>query len=341
MNDAIRISTPADILGFIPHTLGFAPRESFVFLTLRENTLGATLRVDAPLFGDPVGFARSMVNYLAVDEQATSVLLAIYTDDAPAAAAQRPFHDHVEAVIQELETAGTPLKDAWLVTSEHWQNLLCDSEAGCCLPEPLESITDGQLNAELVFRGSSYQKAPGTSYPPFTGPADTADRIREALPGVFAGELHTGRELWADALIRDGWTDPDTAAELVAYFQRPNLRDVMFCNVIDPERPDAEESGDLLIGQGITPDWDRVDRAQQLARAVMETAPEGYRAPLLTLIGWLSYLKGQSSVAAEHFTLAIEDTPGYRLAELMAQLVSRGTVAPVAQNADTAYKRHR
>jgi hypothetical protein len=70
-----------------------------------------------------------------------------------------------------------------------------------------------------VFRGSSYQKAPGTTYPSCTGPADTADRIREALPGVFAGELHTGWELWADVLIRDGWSDPDTAAELVASFQ--------------------------------------------------------------------------------------------------------------------------
>jgi hypothetical protein len=116
---------------------------------------------------------------------------------------------------------------------------------------------------------------------------------------------------------------------------------VIFCNVIDPERPDAEESGDLLIGQSTTPDWDCVDRAQQLARALMETAPEGHRAPLLTLIGWLSYLKGQPSVAAEHFNRAIEDTPGCRLAESMAQLVSRGTVAPVAQDADTAYKRHR
>jgi hypothetical protein len=340
MNDAIRISSPADILGFVPHALGFAPRESFVFLTLRNKALGATLRVDAPVAGDPVTFARAMVDYLAVDAQATSVLLAVYTD-TPAGVAPRPFHDYVEAVIQEFEAAQTPIKDAWLVTSEHWRNLLCDSEAGCCTPEPLESITDGQLNAELVFRGSSYQKAPGTTYLPFTGPADAVDRIREAVFGVFAGELHTGRELWTDALTRDGWTEPDTAVELVACFQRPDLRDVMFCNVIDADRPDAEDSGDLLIGQGITPDWDRVDRAQQLARDLMETAPEGYRAPLLTLIGWLSYLKGQSSVAAEHFNLAIEDSPGYRLAGLLEQLVNRGTVAPVAQDADTAYQRHR
>lgn len=340
MNDAIRISSPADILGFIPHSLGFVPRESFVFLTMRGKTLGATLRVDAPAFSDPVGFARSMVDYLALDTQATSVLMAIYTA-APAAAAQRPFHDHVEAVIQELEIAGTPLKDAWLVTSEHWQNLLCDSDAGCCLPQPLESITDGQLNAELIFRGSSYQKEPGTTYAPFTGPADTAEQIREAVPEVFGAELHTGRELWADTLTRDGWTDTTTAVALLACFQRPDLRDVMFCNVIDPEQPDAEGSGDLLIGRGITPDWNRVDRAQETARLLIDAAPEGYRAPLLTLIGWLAYLKGQSSVAGDHFALAIADAPGYRLAELMEQLVSRGTIAPVAQDPDTAYKRHR
>jgi hypothetical protein len=341
MNDAIRISSPADILGFIPHTLGFVPRESFVFLTLRGTTLGATLRVDAPALADPAGFARSMAEYIELDTQATSVLLAVYTDSSPAAGTQRPFHAHIEASIQALETAGTPLKDAWLVTSEHWQNLLCDSDAGCCQPEPLESITDGQLNAELVFRGSSYQKTPGTTYAPFAGPADREEQIREALPGVLGAELSPGRELWADALSRDGWTDPETAVELLACFQRPDLRDVLFCNVINPEMPDAEESGNLLIGQGITPDWNRVDRAEETARVLIDAAPEGYRAPLLTLIGWLAYLKGQSSTAANHFDLAIADTPGYRLAELMEQLVSRGTIAPVAQDPATAYKRHR
>jgi hypothetical protein len=339
MNDAIRISSPADILGFIPHTLGFVPCESFVFLTMRGNTLGATLRVDTPVYADPAGFARSMVEYTALDTQATTVLLAVYTDSRPAGT--RPFHHHIEAVIAALETAGTPLKDAWLVTSEHWQNLLCDTDAGCCLPETLESITDGHLNAELVYRGSSYQKNPGTTYPPFAGPADREEQIREALPGVLAAELHPGRELWADSLTRDGWMDPATAVELLACFQRPDLRDILFCNVIDPQLPDAEGSGNLLIGQGIAPDWDRVDRAQETARALIDAAPEGYRAPLLTVIGWLAYLKGQSSIAANHFELALADAPGYRLAELMDQLVSRGTIAPVAQDPDTAYKRHR
>ncbi|MDI3243008.1 DUF4192 domain-containing protein [Arthrobacter sp. AL08] len=340
MNDAIRISSPADILGFIPHTLGFVPRESFVFLTMRGETLGATLRVDAPAAAEPSGFAQSMVEYLALDTQATAVLLAIYTASTPPPGQPRPFHDHVEAVIEALEVAGTPLQDAWLVTPSHWQNLLCDSDAGCCPPESLESITDGQLNAELVFRGSSYQKTPGTSYAPFAGPADREEQIRHALPGVLGAELNPGRELWAEALTRDGWTDPATAVELLACFQRPDLRDALFCNVIDPERPDAEDSGNLLVGEGIAPDWDRVDRAQDTARDLIDAAPEGYRAPLLTLIGWLAYLKGQSSVAGDHFGLALADTSGYRLAALMDQLVSRGTIAPVAKNQATAYKRH-
>lgn len=192
-----------------------------------------------------------------------------------------------------------------------------------------------------MFRGSSYQKTPGTSYAPFAGPAEREEQIRHALPGVLGAELAPGRELWAGALTRDSWTDPQTAAELLACFQRPDLRDVMFCNVIDPERTDAEESGNLLVGEGIVPDWNRVDRAQETARNLIDAAPEGFRAPLLTLIGWLAYLKGQSSVAGDHFRLALADTPGYRLAELMDQLVSRGTIAPVAKNQATAYKRHR
>ncbi|MBO1269827.1 DUF4192 domain-containing protein [Arthrobacter cavernae] len=338
MTNGISISSPADILGFIPHTLGFAPRESFVFITLRANMLGATLRVDAPAWADPAGFARSMADYIALDTPATAVLLAVFTDHAPADGSPRPFHEHLEAIIQTLETAGTPLQDAWIVTSEHWKNLLCD-DTRCCPPQPLEAITDGHLNAEMIFRGSSYQKAPGANYAPFAGPADTAERIDAAMPAVLAGEPDAGRALWAEALDRTEAPEQATAVELVAFFQRPDLRDVLFCNVIEPERPDAEGSGYLLLGHGIAPDWNRVDRAQETACQLMGAAPQGYRAPLLTLIGWLAYLKGQSSVAADHLAAAVEDTPGYRLAELMEEIIGNGNLAPVAKDENTGYRK--
>lgn len=60
---------------------------------------------------------------------------------------------------------------------------------------------------------------------------------------------------------------------------------------------------------------------------------------MLSLIGWLEYLKGHASVAVEHFDLAAADTPGYRLAQLLTEVLRRGNVAATAQNPATAYQR--
>lgn len=338
MTNELRISSPADILSFIPHTLGFAPRESFVFIAMRGNMLGATLRVDAPTDGNTVGFARAMADYLALDTQANAAVLAVYTDQPAAQGLARPFHGHVEAIIETLDAAGVPLKDAWLVTSKHWKNLLCD-DPRCCPIESLESITDGQLNAEMIFRGSSYRNAPGTTYPPFDGPADTAEQIEHAGHVLQYSEEINALELWSEAIACSGRISPESAVKLLACFQYPTLRDVLMCTVIEPERTTAEGSGYLLVGEGIRPDWTRVDGAQEAAWELIAAAPETYRAPLLTVIGWLYYLKGQSSVAAEHFDAALEDVPGYRLAVLMEELVSHGKIAPVAADEATGYKK--
>lgn len=146
-------------------------------------------------------------------------------------------------------------------------------------------------------------------------------------------------ELWAEAIACSGRISQESTVQLLACFQYPTLRDVLMCTVIEPERITAESSGCLLIGEGIRPDWTRVDGAEEAARQLIAAAPESYRAPLLTVIGWLYYLKGQSSVAAEHFDAALEDVPGYRLAELMEELISHGKIAPVAADETTGFKK--
>ena len=67
-------------------------------------------------------------------------------------------------------------------------------------------------------------------------------------------------------------------------------------------------------------------RAQEVAFELMKTTPEGQRAPMLCLIGWLEWLKGRSSFAARYFKLALEDITDYRLGVLLAELVNRGLV---------------
>jgi hypothetical protein len=46
--EKLNIKTPSDVLSFIGHTLGFWPKESLVCITLNENSVGATLRIDLP-----------------------------------------------------------------------------------------------------------------------------------------------------------------------------------------------------------------------------------------------------------------------------------------------------
>jgi hypothetical protein len=64
--ETLTIKSPADLLSFIGHTLGFWPQESLVSLTLDTNQIGATLRVDFPRHdGAELTYARTVADYLA------------------------------------------------------------------------------------------------------------------------------------------------------------------------------------------------------------------------------------------------------------------------------------
>jgi hypothetical protein len=101
-----------------------------------------------------------------------------------------------------------------------------------------------------------------------------------------------------------------------------------------------EQFTSVMLGVFLTrPDWARVDTAQEVAFELMKATPEGQRAPMLCMIGWLEWLKGKSSFAARYFKLALEDVTGYRLAELMAELVTRGLLAECSRDPKKAYNR--
>lgn len=331
MSEPLKFTGPADILAYIPHTLGLQPAESFVLLTLNGKRLGATLRVDAPAEAVPADYAQSLVTYLCADENATAAILVIYTDETGADGG-RPYRDHVDALSNELALAEMPLKDAWIITSDHWRNYLC-TDPGCCTDQPLEAITDSNGNAALIYTGSNIT---GIREPaPFTGDPDTAEAITSEIPQGWPEDLEGSRALWDGILNGPVTLTAENARELAAAFQHPTVRDYLLADVITPA-PDQFTSVILGVLKG-RPDWARVDRAQELAFELMKTTPEGQRAPMLCLIGWLDWLKGKSSFAARYLKLATDDVPGFRLASLLAELINRGLVADVARNRATAY----
>lgn len=333
MNDFIKFTGPADVLAFIPHTLGQTPTESFVALTMQGNKIGATLRVDAPFGQDPVGYAQTIVSYLTADEAATGSLLAIYTDESTIDGS-RPYAGHVQALRTELETAGMPLQDAWLVTSKVWRNYHC-TDSSCCPDESLDTITTSNGNAALIYRGSAVTGfiAPA----PFTGDETAREAITAHKPDGWPEDLQASRAAWAKVLDDPKSLTTRTAHQLVGALQRPTIRDYMMGDIV-PHAP--EQFTSVMLGVFLTrPDWARVDTAQEVAFELMKVTPEGQRAPMLCLIGWLEWLKGQSSFAARYFKLALEDVAGYRLAELLGELVNRGLLADCSRDPKKAYDR--
>ena len=178
--DHLRITGPEDILGFIPHSLGYWPARSLVAMTMQGKRLGATLRVDLPgadtrgSLGSagPTGFARTVASYLEADDEADGSLLAFFTETDTDGA---PWSELLAELEQALADAGMPVRDAWLVGADYWRNAYC-LDPSCCAPpgRPLDEIRNSRLNAEMVFRGSTVGAAPGTDLPTPPGAVDPA-----------------------------------------------------------------------------------------------------------------------------------------------------------------------
>ncbi|MFJ4210689.1 DUF4192 domain-containing protein [Paenarthrobacter sp. NPDC089675] len=325
MTEKLTLTGPADLLAYIPHLLGGTPTESFVVLTATSGALGATLRVDAPMDSAPEGFAQTVTSFAAQDENATASYLVVYTDET-GTDERFPFAAHVAALGNELATARMPVRKVYLVTSTHW------AAYGSTERNPLDQIKDSNANATLTFRGS----VPSVDVynPPLLGkwvePVQVPVRTEEALDQA--------RREWETALDASGMPDHETARKLAAWFQDTYIRDFLMADII------TTNNGvfiDIILGKfDGSPDWKRVDHAEAVAFELMKAVPEGQRAPMLTVMGWLQWLKGYGKHAARYLKLAVEDVPGYRFAELLYDLIGSVHLAEVAKNPGTAYRRH-
>ncbi|MCU1531696.1 MAG: hypothetical protein JWO49_1267 [Arthrobacter sp.] len=96
--------------------------------------------------------------------------------------------------------------------------------------------------------------------------------------------------------------------------------------------------GDVLLGLAPpVPDWSRMAK---LERILVELGGDGggeARAAALTARGWIEWCRGKGSFADALFRQAAQECPGYRLAELLAELARRGTLCGWAARRDAAW----
>ncbi|GAA2864850.1 DUF4192 family protein [Paenarthrobacter ilicis] len=207
--ETLSIHQPEDILGYIPHMLGYWPEDSLVAITMQGKVLGATLRTDLPSNHSRrshKGFAEQIRNYLVADKEADGVVLALYTDsgweDGGVVRTMVPLLSELQDCLDRVDLT---VKDAWLVGSEYWRSAYC-TDSGCC-PVPghsVDRIKHSRLSAEMVYRGRSIGPSPlasaGTAWCRNPGPLDAKVAAAQAK---YAAELldHGRSEGCLDAVL--------------------------------------------------------------------------------------------------------------------------------------------
>lgn len=427
----LTITGPEDILGYVPHSLGYWPSRSLVAMTMQGKRLGATLRVDLPVSEsrrEREDFARNVAGYLLADDAADGSLLMFFTNDGWTDASGPGESGQVAGrlLLADLESAlglaGMPVRDAWYVGEEYWRNAYC-TDAGCCaLPgRPVAEIRDSRLNAEMVFLGSTVGAPPGTalagddmqqaaedpaveaaeerwadelegrraSRPQFDRVIDVWERVLAADPGAciapeMAGFLRACLcvPAWRDAVLvmaAAGRPAAEAGAEEFGIFSAraslpisgpavsdPAVSDPAVSDPAlsghsapagraepDPERGRADQGipagrepapvpgyGEVLLGLSpALPDWDTMKRLEDLMLLLSSRGPGEARAAALTAKGWIEWCRGRGSFAHASLSRALEASPGYRLAELLSEVVRRGTICGWASRREAAWQK--
>jgi hypothetical protein len=98
--------------------------------------------------------------------------------------------------------------------------------------------------------------------------------------------------------------------------------------------------GDVLLG--LAPGSPRWDRMRALERVLQQLGAAGggeSGAAALTGRGWIEWCRGRGSFAHALLERAAAEHPGYRLAALLSELVSRGTLCGWAGRRDSAWQK--
>ncbi|WP_425864748.1 DUF4192 domain-containing protein [Arthrobacter sp. TWP1-1] len=336
--EKLSIKTPDDVIALMGHSLGFWPQESLVCVTLNERRIGTTLRVDLPVPGaDTAYLVDKVVHYVTTDTEATGVVFGIFTHASWSPNELRPHENVMEELTGRLSQKGIIVRDGWLIGDTSFTSYL-RMGTDAATSQPLDRILSSELNAELVFRGSSIEASPGFHIPVIA----RADLNNEILRHCFRIEamnpeaaITRARILWNTML--DGGNEPtdDQAAELIANLKFISVRDRLLADI-----PGIEDSmRDILLGQTKqSPHWNRVDRASELLFQLYMRTDGTDAAPVLTSLGVIQWWEGHSSKAHACFQRALEADPEYRLAQLTDFLVRDGILSDWATDRQTAYQ---
>lgn len=358
----IRVSEPRELLAFIPHRMGFRPRESAVLVSLRppRGEVGLVMRVDLADLADPlVGpqLARSAITTLDGDG-ARRVMGVLYTDGPDPRGRSSTVHDAAEHV---REAAGGPFGgiELHVVTRDGYLELDCTDDE--CCPHggrPLRELEATQVGAHMVLAGSAVASSRDELVSRRRAPEQarrSVSRVRRRWEARRIEAWSSGSEAVGDwragsvAAWRAAVAHVETATvarsapwgRLEAGLADRRVRDAVLVSFV----PGTGELAERCV-RGIVPDpADDVAMSRALRRimdadagvrppqeacrtheaaleAVVAHGRAGHQAPALTLLAVLSWWRGDGARTQILLERALRDDPDYRLALMLVELVS-------------------
>ncbi len=307
----VKVSSPADILGVLPHRLGFHARESLVVVSLhgprRRDEL--VMRFDLPGVCHDDELCREVVGRLR-QRAADATVLVCYTEAAgPKFGLTRaPL---VRALRRALGRAGIEVVDALLVRDGRWWSYLC-RDVACCPPEgsPLPAAPTPAANlyaAEAVARGQvvlADRFALERSIEPVAVDLIAAAQVAERMVGKLeAGDVQAVHRLVRPAVDRlvEAWgagncaIDDDEALIVALGLRAKDVRDEVMTLVLDHDP-------ELLAG---------------LFTELARRTPDILAAPVCTVLAWCAYAAGSGALAGVAAERALRVEAGYEMAELI------------------------
>lgn len=353
----VKVADAAQFLSLVPLLLGYLPTHSVVIVPMsRGKSLGA-MRVDLPP-DDAIDTAASTVIGMACRiAQIDGIVSVIYTDAA--INGDLPHRALTDSLALRADACGLTIVDALAVGANGWGSYL-DRD----LPDTGRFLAEIGMVARTADHATSDQTAgaylprcPRGTRSAVSLALHSLDAALEVICGIPADSHKAARidpaalhaacqlddlpELFEAALRWDVDAMPPMQAAMLGWcLERPSLRDVALVQwasdesggdaAMDAQRrwEDGEEYpsdlAEVMWGEGVRPDAERIEVALLLTRTVAATLPKKRRAGALAVCAWLSWALGRSTHADKYARMALHSDPTHGLAEIVASFVQAG-----------------
>ncbi len=296
------ISTPTELITAIPFLLNAHPENSLVIIALSEGAIERAIHAELPTTPHLTGSEEFFTPLR--ESSADQLLLLVYL---PNEISERQKSDLIWESVQQRCEEIAPVKDFLIIEAGRWRSFLCKNQ-GCCDPngEPMPDIASSQIAAEHVFQGLVMPALP----PESDLPRRLEMLLRDSKAEYQRCEATSRSKRGVIALLR-----------LISYFTI-NAR-------LDDDRLVADALvalSDIQVRDfGIGSHGDEhLSLHRALWGALLDRAPEGYRAPVATLLSLVHYEAGDSVAARAALERALCDDPHYSLAHLLQKTFAAG-----------------